>query len=161
MQSRVKCALRKCAYACVRRGTVCTVFTTPRSSQWMNEKERNCNTTFSIGTSKDQIHSFLESPSWYRDINLWYVNRLRPDNSRCTGFFASSHGPNVKKCFVARLPKNLLLHGTVAQWTQQTSHRSRSVWWVRDCSQRNGFMPLTGWSMASLRFCPFPRTRLF
>ena len=73
------------------------------------------------------------------------------DNSRCTGFFEPSHGSNVKKCFVARLPKNLLLHGTVAQWTQQTSHRSRSVWCARDCSQWNGFMPL-GLSMASLRF---------
>ena len=74
------------------------------------------------------------------------------DNSRCTGFFEPSHGSNVKKCFVARLPKNLVLHGTVAQWTQQTSHRSRPVWCARDCSRRNGFMPLTGLSMASLRF---------
>ena len=68
------------------------------------------------------VSSFLEWPSLWRESNQWYVSRLRLDN-----FFEPSYGSNVKKCFVARLPKNPLLHGTVAQWTQQTSHRSRSV----------------------------------
>ena len=68
VQSRVRCALRKCAYACVRWGIVCTVFTTPRSSHWLNEKERNCDTTsFSSGTSKDQIQLLWWSlRSWSR-----------------------------------------------------------------------------------------------